>query len=211
MDRMKYDAEIHHRRSIRLEGYDYSRDGAYFVTICAQDRRCVFGDVVDGKMQLNPIGKIVHEQWVAIPEYFQTVELDAYIIMPNHIHGIIIVGAPLAGALVNGALNNGALVNGVEINKIKRATARVAPTVGQIVGAYKSLCVHQVLKWIKCNSPDSKLGQLWQRNYWEHIIRHESELESIREYIRDNPARWNLDELNGKGDKMRSVGETFAE
>ncbi len=179
---MKYNREIYYRRSIRLKGYDYSRAGAYFVTICTQNRECQFGDITDGAMRVNHFGKIVGKQWNDIPQRFPVVELDQFVVMPNHIHGVfVVVGAPLAGAQIpNGAIG---------------AAARAAPTVGHIVGAYKSLCVHHCLHWIKQNIPQQRLGQLWQRNYWEHIIRDESELNRIREYIRNNPAQWETDKL----------------
>ena len=141
-------------------------------------------------MRLNPIGRIIHDQWNGIPHRFPDVNLDEFVVMPNHIHGIfaITVGAPLAGALNNAPTPNNA---GGDI----RATARVAPTVGDIVGAYKSLSVHHCLKWIKHKSPNRVLGKLWQRNYWEHVVRNENELSRIREYIVNNPAQWELDRL----------------
>ncbi len=188
---MKYNSEIHHRRSIRLRGYDYSQAGAYFVTICTHNRECLFGDVADGVIRVNHFGKIVGEQWNAIPQRFPTVELDAFVVMPNHIHGIFAVGAPLAGAQIP-ATATGATW----------ATARVAPTVGDIVGAYKSLCVHHGLLWMQQNQPHRMLCKLWQRNYWEHIIRDESELNRIREYIQNNPAQWKMDKLHpGREDR----------
>jgi putative transposase len=176
----------HHRRSIRLRGYDYSQAGAYFITICTHNRECLFGEIVDGEMRLRPFGRIVTEQWNDIPSRFPVVAPDAFTVMPNHIHGIIvIVGAPLAGAQ---SMTGG----------YTRATARVAPTTGDIIGAYKSLCVHHCLKWINLNASTLILGQLWQRNYWEHIIRNETELNRIREYIRNNPAQWESDRLYGR-------------
>lgn len=174
---MKFNPGIHHRSSIRLQGFDYSQPGAYFVTICTQNRKCLFGEIADGKMRLSAIGRIAAEQWNAIPQRFPNVELDEFVVMPNHIHGILmitvgalptVVGAPLAGA----------------------------PTVGDIVGAYKSLCVHNGLKWIKQNHPGRILGKLWQRNYWEHIIRNEHELNRIRKYIHNNPTQWKCNSLN---------------
>ena len=102
---MKYDPAVHHRRSIRLRGYNYAQAGAYFITICTQDRQCLFGEIVDGGKQLNAMDRIVAEQWDAIPRRFANVALDAFVVMPNHIHGIfLIVGAPLAGAPTPAAL-----------------------------------------------------------------------------------------------------------
>ena len=201
------------RKPLRLSDYDYTQAGAYFVTICTQNRSCLFGTIVDGEMLLNEIGQIVEEQLHAIPKRFPQARLDEYIVMPNHIHAIItIVGAPLAGARntdgvsgnsgnpvgapLAGALNtNGAHVtDGASGN---RATARVAPTtLGDIVGAYKSLCVHFCLAWARNHDNERLLGTLWQRNYWEHIIRDEPELHRIREYIRNNPLQWQHDTLH---------------
>ena len=90
---MKYNPDTHHRRSIRLKGYDYKQAGAYFVTVCTPDRTCFFGDVVDGEMQLNDTGRAVRASWNELPARFQNVVLDAFVVMPNHIHGIVIVGA----------------------------------------------------------------------------------------------------------------------
>src|SRR3989338_3147240 len=90
---MKYNPDIHHRRSIRLKGYDYSRNGAYFITVCAQNRTCFFGNIKQGEMILNDAGKMAQDIWIEIPEYYDGIEINAFQIMPNHIHGIIIVGA----------------------------------------------------------------------------------------------------------------------
>ncbi len=196
---MEIDSARHNRRSIRLRGYDYSQDGMYFLTICANQQECLFGKIVNGSMRLNELGRIVSEQWVAVSERFPTVELDAFVVMPNHFHGILAIAdkstdvrAPLAGAQYSG--------DEPSHHVVSRATRRVAPTndsptLGEIVGAYKSLCVHHCLEWIKRNAPGRVLGKLWQRNYWEHIIRNESELNQIREYIHNNPAQWELDKL----------------
>jgi len=168
---MEIDSTRQNRRSIRLKGYDYSQDGMYFLTICAYQQECLFGAIVNGVMQLNELGRIVSEQWGAVSRRFPAVELDAFVVMPNHFHGILAI------------VEDGATADD------KR------PTVGEIVGAYKSLCIHHCLEWTKRNMPDRTLGKLWQRNYWEHVIRNESELNQIREYIHNNPAQWELDKL----------------
>lgn len=190
----------HHRRSIRLRGYDYAQAGAYFITICTHNRECLFGEIADGEMRLRPFGQIVTEQWNDIPSRFPVVEPDAFTVMPNHIHGIIvIVGAPLAGAPTMTGGYSG-------------ATASGAPTTGDIIGAYKSLCVHHCLKWINHNASTLILGKLWQRNYWEHIIRNETELNHIREYIRNNPAQWESDRLYGRPTgRTNEISEPVAE
>ncbi|MCF6178951.1 MAG: transposase [Geopsychrobacter sp.] len=167
----KYNSDIHHRRSMRLRDYDYSRAGAYFVTICSHDRQLLFGDIDNGTMRLNRIGEIIHDQWQAIPRRFPIVELDEFVVMPNHLHCIFV--------LADQALS--------------KLTETV--TVGDIVGAYKSLCVHHCLQWVKKNDPNRMLGKIWQRNYWERIIRNDQEVGNIREYVQHNPTKWHSDKL----------------
>lgn len=197
---MKYDPKIHHRRSIRLKGYDYSQAGAYFITICTNDRKCLFGEIINGEMILNDYGKIANDEWEKLPQRFPNFELDVFQIMPNHMHGIVLlnesVGAGLAPA--QNEHNN-------------RATARVAPTktVGDIVGAYKSLVANECLKIFKLNwetvnragvnragvNPAPTMGKLWQRNYHEHIIRNEQSYQTISNYIINNPDNWASDKF----------------
>src|SRR5215210_6640299 len=95
---MTYDSQKHHRRSIRLTGYDYSQAGAYFVTACAQDRACLFGEIVDGQMRLNEAGRMVLAEWNTLPDRFPAVELDEFVVMPNHVHGIITISMGTVGA-----------------------------------------------------------------------------------------------------------------
>ena len=128
-----YDPRIHHRRSIRLRGYDYSHGGAYFVTIVTQGGACLFGEVLEAQMQMNEAGSMVQEVWWGLSQRFVGVEVGSMVVMPNHLHGVIAlyepVGAPLVGAQSRG---NRATVD-------NRATTRVAPTLGSVVGAFKSL------------------------------------------------------------------------
>ena len=202
----KMDKSLHNRRSIRLKNYDYSQPGFYFITICTEDRIHRFGDIVCGNMQLNKFGEIVTVQWHDLQNRFPNIQLDQFVTMPNHIHGIIYVGAPLAGTRQSRMIND----NTRAIGDNMQATARVAPTnihqsrvtVGEIVGRYKSLCVHHCLQWIKSNYPILHMGKLWQRNYWEHIVRDEKELNRIRDYIRQNPQKWETDRLNGGAGNM---------
>ena len=182
----------HHRRSIRLKGYDYSLAGAYFVTISTQDRVCVFGDVMAGVMRLNEAGRMVSTEWGALPARFPGVDLDAFVVMPNHIHGIIVfatrvsVGAPLVGA--QDIASNRTIDN--------RATTRVAPTLGDVVGAFKSRVTVEYTRGVKTKGWPAFRRRLWQRNFYEHIIRNEASLNHIRQYILDNPARWAFDRDN---------------
>jgi len=157
----------HHRRSIRLKEYDYSQPGGYYITICTQNREILFGDIEKGKMILNEIGKIVKNYWLKIPDLRSYIELDEFIIMPNHFHGIMIIK---------------------ENSNNVRATESVAPTlkahsIGSILGQFKSTTTKEIQKTL---IPHFK----WQRNYYEHIIRDEPDLNRIRRYIKENPLKW---------------------
>ena len=176
-----------HRRSIRLKGYVYSQDGAYFITICTLNRQSYF-------LTYPELEEIVWKQWEKLPERFADLFLDEFTIMPNHIHGIIIVGADLAPALsgLAPALAVGATL---AVAQNAGAGARPSPTVGEIVGTFKSLCIHDWLAYIKEKKIDP-IGKFWQRNYYDHIIRNEDEMNKIREYIKNNPLKWSLDREN---------------
>lgn len=209
---MKYDPDIHHRRSIRLRGYDYSSADAYFVTICTQGREYLFGDIADGAMHLNGAGRMVAEWWLKLPDKFPGVMLDEYVIMPNHFHGIIVIDnvrAPLAAPLSSAPLSSASAPlaapdadSGLEIRGASRGTARgaskgaargaasSAPTLGNIMRAFKSISA------IEINRTLDRQGRLWQRNYYERIIRDDDELSGIREYIRLNPVKWADDDEN---------------
>jgi putative transposase len=182
---MKYDPRIHHRRSIRLKGYDYAQTGAYFITICTKDMKCIFGTIENTEMILNEFGEIAYNEWSKLPERFTMIELDVFQIMPNHMHGIIIlntVGASLAVAPTE-----------------ERATVKVAPTgestIGDIVGAYKSIVFNECLNIFK--ERNEIMGKLWQRNYYEHIIRNDLAYHNISNYILNNPVKWAADKFYG--------------
>jgi len=181
---MKYNPEIHDRRSIRLKGYDYSQAGAYFITICTQNRKCMFGEIIAGEMRLNAAGDLAIQCWQDIPDHFAHAELDEWVIMPNHVHGIVsIVDVPPVGA------KNFSPLQQPNFSPLPGTSK----TIGSIVRGFKI----GVTKWMRNNTP---IHDVWQRNYWEHIIRNESELIRVREYIRNNPVRWELDKLNPGGD-----------
>mgnify|MGYP001569030373 CR=1 FL=1 len=182
---MKHNPSTHHRRSIRLKGYDYSQIGAYFVTICTQDRRLYFE-------RYSELRQIVSGRLNKIPDRFEGVLLDEFVVMPNHVHVIIIVGTALAAAQKNVGAT---LAVAQSVARNHRAGASPAPTVGNIIGAFKSLCVQDWLKYIKQNNINV-VGRFWQRNYYEHIIRNEDRLNKIREYIITNPLKWSLDREN---------------
>lgn len=163
----------HRRRSIRLKGYDYAQAGAYFVTMCTRDRVYLFGDVVDGQMQLNDCGQVVADSWLWLSGRYPHVDLDEWLVMPNHLHGIMILTGPDG-----------------------RGGSQTAPTknrkpLGRLIGAFKTVSAKR-LNRVR-NTPGVPL---WQRNYYEHIVRSEESLHHIRQYILDNPSRWNEDREN---------------
>jgi len=176
---MTYNRAKHHRRSLRLKDYDYSQKGAYFVTLCTQNRTCLFGAVVDGKVQLNDAGRMVQRFWDELPSRFAEINVDGFVVMPNHIHGIIIVGAQF---IAPGGPQN--CYDDARAGAINRA-----PTLGEIVRTYKAASVRMIRQTL--NSTFA-----WQRNYYEHIIRNEESLNRIKPYIADNPARWEFDREN---------------
>jgi putative transposase len=263
---MHYDSAIFHRRSIRLTGYDYAQAGAYFVTIVTQGRENLFGQVIDGLMELNDAGKTIQSVWDDLPDHYPSIELDEFCILPNHIHGIIVIadsvgagtrpapndaihdnhhnnldcdeqsGAPTRGAptpapniTTPGIQNNyldydpndrastdcdraptrGAPTNAHDnidpINRVRTDRAQDgAPTkhltLGDIIGGFKSITTDKYILGVNNNGWTPFNGKLWQRNYYEHIIRNEIELNRIREYIQNNPLNWGQDAENiGRG------------
>ncbi len=174
---MKFDSHIHGRRSIRLSNYDYSKDGAYFITICSKRRQNFFGKIRNKKMTLNNIGKQVEFCWFEIPKHFPFVKLDEFVVMPNHMHGIFMVEANNHSPVRNNYPSAGSN-NHLPIQK-----SGTSKTVGSIIRGYKI----GVTKWCRKNT---NIHDIWHRNYYEHIIRNEEELERIREYIQSNPKNY---------------------
>ncbi|MCO5230400.1 MAG: hypothetical protein M9958_04495 [Chitinophagales bacterium] len=225
----RYNPNIHHRRSIRLKGYDYAQAGLYFITICCQDRICLLGNIENGKMILNDAGKIAHDEWLKTPQIRPNVELGEFVIMPNHIHGIIQLGrgelhspenanelhspenanelhSPENANELHSPENANELhspENASELHSPENANELHSPdirgvcktplrspsqTVGAIVRGYKSSVTKQI----------GLLGfteKIWQRNYYEHIIRDEKSYHNISEYIKNNPAKWQDDKF----------------
>ena len=273
---MTYDPAVHQRRSIRLKNYDYAQAGAYFITLCTHNRQPFFGSIVraglaPAQMSLNEFGQIALEQWHHLPQRFGTLELDTFVVMPNHIHGILVInettepapfmgnpaqiaqngqpqngqpqngqpqngqpqngqpqngqpqngqpqngqpqngqpqngqpqngqpqnGQPQNGQPQNGQPQNGQPQNGqpqgLPLRNVNVLTPDIRVTVGNIVGAYKSLVANECLKIYK--TKNETMGKLWQRNYYEHIIRNEKSYLKITQYILDNPLKWKLDSL----------------
>jgi REP element-mobilizing transposase RayT len=180
-----YNPDIHHRRSIRMKGYDYSRPGVYFITLCVQGRECLFGEIVDGRMHTNQYGSIVQTEWTKTAEIRRDVILGEFVIMPNHFHGILrIVGD------AGGRINN-------QVGDRVKGDRQVAPTgpktksVGAIMAGFKSAVTKRIN-----TMRDTPGVPVWQRNYFEHIIRDNTDYNQIAEYILTNPQRWKEDRLN---------------
>ena len=266
---MKFDPQKHHRRSTRLKGYEYDQPGAYFVTLCAWQRDCLFGEVVGGAVRLNPVGSIVEAEWKRLPRQFPNVRLDAFVVMPNHIHGIIVIAevavgvgpstpvdardgsgtpAPMVGAtrdapvdpmtvrathpippriysndapLSNEAVDNqdgsplpapggSPLPAPVDPMDSRDGSGQPAPvdpmdsrdgsgqpagpaagSLGAIIGQFKSRATKRI--WALTGYAHTPI---WQRNYYEHIIRNEDDWRRICKYIQNNPLRWDEDQMH---------------
>ncbi len=184
---MKYDPDRHHRQSIRLRGYDYTQAGAYFVTIVVRNRECLLGDIVAGQMCLNDSGRIVAAEWQKLPARFPHVTTDASMVMPYHLHGIIVMGGRKGEAFADkkkGVLDG----TGECFAPTQRPMGTLPGSLGAIMQNFKSTSTRQVN--VLRQTPGLPL---WQRNYFERIIRDERELNRIREYIVNNPLKWALD------------------
>jgi putative transposase len=172
------------RRSIRLKGYDYSADGAYFITICVRHRECLLGEIHDGRMILNQYGAIVRDIWEDLPvgvaspgeNRVSDIDLDEYIIMPNHFHAII---------LINKSLESTEVHKDLDVDDIKARRKMILP---KVVGRFKMLAAKAI------NQSREIEGSFWQRNYYERVIRNEEDCQIVRQYIINNPAQWEMDE-----------------
>ncbi len=160
----EFDPKIHHRRSIRLREYDYSQSGAYFITICTHNRELLF--------DTESVQDMLRKLWDKLPSKFPMIELDEFVVMPNHVHGIIMIERP----------------DGVP----------TGTTVGDIVDWYKTMTTNVYIDGVKSNQWRRFDGRFWQRNYFEHVVRDDGDLNRIRQYIIDNPRKWEEDENNPK-------------
>ena len=228
----RYNPNIHHRRSIRLKGYDYSQAGLYFITICVQHRKCLFGHITVGanpcgcpdcghpdcgcpEMILNDAGKMVETEWLHLKTRFSNIELHEYVVMPNHFHGILeIIGAPPADIPAPVGVSPADIPTPVRVSLVDTqqgqpqgiapttrqpqgigATTRDCPnkTVGDMMDAFKSITTVEYIRGVKNSGWKPFNGRLWQRNYYERIIRNEKAYENISAYILNNPAKWKGD------------------
>jgi len=206
---MTHDPECHRRRSLRVKGYDYAQEGAYFVTVCAQDRACLFGEVVNGEMGANVFGEMVRAEWFQSAEIRQEIELfaDEFVVMPNHIHGILWIVEPgdgMTGAV--GAHGRAPLHDAPQPGRAplhdpasqqnpaplpNAIPQRARRSLGSFIAGFKSAATKRIN--IYRNTPGARV---WQRNYYEHIIRDDESLHRIRQYIAENPMRWEMDREN---------------
>jgi putative transposase len=201
---LKYNPDIHRRRSIRLTGYDYSQRGCYFITVCTQGRRCLFGEIETGRMILNDAGRMVGRWWNELKNKYNNIEIDEYVVMPNHCHGIIniaeTVGAKIVGADLCVCPDN----NMGENVKNKKGEHIGSPLQGSpiqkwpmytMIQWFKTMTTNEYIRNVKQNHWEPFDGKLWQRNYYEQIVRDEMSLRRIREYIANNPYIWQQDKL----------------
>ena len=166
--------ELPKRKYPRLKEYDYSRIGAYFVTICSKDKRKAFGEIIDQEVILNGTGKIVEQHWQQISKHFPNVELESYVVMPNHLHGIIVIESRVTACR--------------DRDNTESFGKPVRGSLSTIIRSFKSAVT-------RCFNQQGKSPfNLWQRSFYEHVIRNEADMARVCEYIHENPFRWNLDE-----------------
>jgi len=221
---MPYRPDRQHRRSIRLRGYDYAQPGAYFVTLCTQGSLPLLGEVADGAMSLSAGGCAIEAVWLALSQRFADLRLDAHCLMPDHLHGIVILGdCPDLAANPVDAAGHGATERGQRLDgqrqalplqeeldvgadllsghmggrrgqrqalPLQESSRSARPSLGDVMQAFKSLSTRSYMQGVREQGWTAFAGRLWQRNYWERIIRNERELLAIRDYIARNPRSW---------------------
>jgi len=178
------------RKSIRLPAYNYSSSGIYFITVCTRGLLCRFGKIFDWNMDLNVIGRTVQQCWQAIPEHFGFVHLDEFVVMPNHFHGILVIISNEEESETERGTRS--TINNLHFSKrLYESGKPPAKSIPSIVGSFKSAATRLINQ-----QGTGMAGSIWHRNYYEHIIRSEAELIRIRNYIVNNPAKWQLDRFN---------------
>jgi putative transposase len=182
----RYNPDRHHRRSIRLQDYDYKSEGAYFITVCAQNHLRLFGEIASSEMCPNDAGRMVETIWSQLPAYYPGVDLDAFVLMPNHIHGIILLNAD--------AITTASDAKSGELSGQSATT--IPLSLSDIVHRFKSLTTARYRYGVTHQSWLPFPGTVWQRNYYEPVIRDYGELNPIGEYIANNPTYWAKDENN---------------
>lgn len=214
MDR--FQEHSRYRKSLRLKEHDYSQVGAYFITVCVHNRECLFGEIVGEDMRLNEAGQMVAAAWDGLSERFPEADLDSSVVMPNHTHGIVVIGRPgppesnpvFASRNTDDVVANLVFAQHVSHRQTDCGQRQALPlrgtlpgTIGRIVQAIKSITTNEYIVGVKELGWPRFAGKLWQPNYYEHVIRSEKVLNSVREYVIYNPLRWALDPENPKTSK----------
>ena len=187
---MKYNSDIHHRRSVRLNGYDYSQAGFYFITICAQNSMFLFGEIQNGEMATNNAGQMVNKWWYELNRKYRNIKLHEQIVMPNHFHGIIQIKSPV-GADLCVCPNDLCVCPDDTHQKIKGE--HTGSPLHAMIQWFKTMTTNEYIRGVKNNHWQPFNKKLWQRNYYEHIIRDEKSFHQISEYIQTNPLKWRDD------------------
>ena len=199
---MRYDPEVHHRRSIRLSGFDYSRKGAYFVMIVTQGRACLLGQISNGEMRLNAAGDAITAWWRRLPDKFPSTSVDAFVLMPNHLHGIIVIEGkgqrPESAPTESDGIARTGLSFRPDVKGLGPETddVRPDPPISHMVQWFKTMSTNAYIHGVKESGWAAFKNRLWQRNYYEHVIRNVADYDRIFNYLGSNPLRWAEDEEN---------------
>lgn len=195
---MTYNPDIHKRQSIRLKGYDYSQSGLYFITICCYQRECLFGNIINSQIILNNFGQLIKEEWLKSAEIRNEIEFDDFVIMPNHFHGIVIINQEINRDFMKNDVDfqdNNVGANGRSpLQQIQSSRPKISmkpKSISSLIAGFKSATTKKIN--IIRNTPQNPV---WQRNYYDHIIRNDESLARIREYVQNNPLSWENDQLH---------------
>ncbi|MFN6224118.1 MAG: transposase [Dolichospermum sp.] len=195
---MTYNPDIHKRQSIRLKGYDYSQSGLYFITICCYQRECLFGNIMNSQIILNNFGQLIKEEWLKSAEIRKEIEFDDFVIMPNHFHGIVIINQEINSDFMKNDVdfqdNNVGAHGRSPLQQIQSSRPKISmkpKSISSLIAGFKSATTKKIN--IIRNTPQNPV---WQRNYYDHIIRNDESLARIREYVQNNPLSWENDQLH---------------
>ena len=190
------DLNLPRRHLLRLQGFDYSQPNAYFVTIVLEGRKCLLGDIFDGEMHPSDAGRMIEKWWNELTNKFHSIELDDFTIMPNHFHGLLwLVGADLGVGPGLGASSD-------QSNFSKKE--KVSVSLPAVMQWFKTMTTNEYIRGVKLSGWTPFPGKLWQRNYYDHVVRDDIDLDNIRRYIKGNPILWEQDNENPHGAKSHS-------
>jgi REP element-mobilizing transposase RayT len=185
---MTFNPDIHHRNSIRLRTFDYRSAGAYFITICTFQKEPILAEIKNGETRLTALGEVVQQCWDEIPQHFPNVELDVFVVMPNHLHAIFMINEPVGATHASPDNATSSDTNRARHASPLHQSGPPKRSIGAIIGSFKSACTKRINEL-----RDTPGLPVWQRNYHERIIRNDEEIHALRDYIRNNPARWEED------------------